>query len=67
MLIQRRGTTQLVYGLQAAIIHVPDLKADAYQRIIVVGGFGDSEYLRQAFRKSFGSDSKVIITVPDTP
>ncbi|KAL2819072.1 hypothetical protein BDW59DRAFT_181760 [Aspergillus cavernicola] len=36
-------------------------------RIVLVGGFGDSEYLRKAFRSSFGSTGKIAITVPDNP
>jgi hypothetical protein len=37
------------------------------QRIILVGGFGDSEYLRKSFRSKFGLDGKIAITVPDSP
>jgi len=36
-------------------------------RIILVGGFGDSEYLRAAFKRSFSSDAKIVVTVPDKP
>ncbi|EEP75420.1 conserved hypothetical protein [Uncinocarpus reesii 1704] len=36
-------------------------------KIILVGGFGDSEYLRRAFQKSFGSDGNILVTVPDRP
>lgn len=36
------------------------------QRIILVGGFGDSEYLFDAFQGEFGP-SQVAITVPDNP
>ncbi|KAH8689553.1 hypothetical protein BGW36DRAFT_391084 [Talaromyces proteolyticus] len=35
-------------------------------RIILVGGFGDSEYLRKAFRESF-EPMDINITVPDKP
>ncbi|GIJ81658.1 hypothetical protein Asppvi_000157 [Aspergillus pseudoviridinutans] len=40
---------------------------DIINRIVLVGGFGDSEYLRKAFRTSFGSTGKITITVPDSP
>ncbi|KAF7169279.1 hypothetical protein CNMCM5623_002075 [Aspergillus felis] len=40
---------------------------DIISRIVLVGGFGDSEYLRKAFRSSFGSTGKITITVPDSP
>ncbi|KAF4216546.1 hypothetical protein CNMCM8980_001983 [Aspergillus fumigatiaffinis] len=40
---------------------------DIINRIVLVGGFGDSEYLRKAFKSSFGSTGKIIITVPDSP
>ncbi|GFF46529.1 heat shock 70 kDa protein 12A [Aspergillus udagawae] len=40
---------------------------DIINRIVLVGGFGDSEYLRKAFRSSFGSTGKITITVPDSP
>ncbi|KAL4863291.1 hypothetical protein BDV12DRAFT_202257 [Aspergillus spectabilis] len=40
---------------------------DIIKRIILVGGFGDSEYLRKAFKSSFGSDGKIAITVPEIP
>ncbi|KAL4948273.1 hypothetical protein BDW69DRAFT_199012 [Aspergillus filifer] len=40
---------------------------DRINRIILVGGFGDSEYLRAAFRSSFAVDGKIAITVPDIP
>ncbi|RAL02598.1 uncharacterized protein BO80DRAFT_492317 [Aspergillus ibericus CBS 121593] len=36
-------------------------------RIILVGGFGDSEYLRKAFRDTFELQEKIMITVPDNP
>ncbi|KAL4919680.1 hypothetical protein BDW62DRAFT_199691 [Aspergillus aurantiobrunneus] len=36
-------------------------------RIILVGGFGDSEYLRESFRAAFGSNGRIAITVPDSP
>ncbi|PYI02703.1 actin-like ATPase domain-containing protein [Aspergillus sclerotiicarbonarius CBS 121057] len=36
-------------------------------RIILVGGFGDSEYLRKAFRSAFELQDKIAITVPDNP
>ncbi|KAL2862593.1 Hsp70 family protein [Aspergillus lucknowensis] len=36
-------------------------------RIVLVGGFGDSEYLRKSFRSSFGLAGKIAITVPDSP
>ncbi|KAG5305456.1 Hsp70 family protein [Histoplasma capsulatum G186AR] len=35
-------------------------------RIILVGGFGDSEYLRRKFRSSFES-MDIAVTVPDKP
>ncbi|EAW24744.1 Hsp70 family protein [Aspergillus fischeri NRRL 181] len=40
---------------------------DIINRIVLVGGFGDSEYLRKAFRSSFESTGKITITVPDSP
>ncbi|KAH2148997.1 hypothetical protein KXW33_004558 [Aspergillus fumigatus] len=40
---------------------------DVINRIVLVGGFGDSEYLRKAFRSSFESTGKITITVPDSP
>ncbi|GFF52593.1 heat shock 70 kDa protein 12A [Aspergillus udagawae] len=40
---------------------------DIINRIVLVGGFGDSEYLRKAIRSSFGSTGKITITVPDSP
>ncbi|KAF7157792.1 hypothetical protein CNMCM6106_003921 [Aspergillus hiratsukae] len=40
---------------------------DIINRIVLVGGFGDSEYLRKAFKSSFGSTGKITITVPDSP
>ncbi|KAK2850556.1 hypothetical protein FQN49_005545 [Arthroderma sp. PD_2] len=47
---------------------IKDAKADAeckkINRIILVGGFGDSEYLRQAFEQAF---PKITITVPENP
>ncbi|GFG22579.1 heat shock 70 kDa protein 12A [Aspergillus udagawae] len=36
-------------------------------RIILAGGFGDSEYLRSAFKRSFWSTDNITITVPDNP
>ncbi|RDW64368.1 Hsp70 family protein [Aspergillus mulundensis] len=44
-----------------------DAGRDAINRIILVGGFGDSEYLRNAFKSSFGLGGKIAITVPDLP
>ncbi|KAG5291454.1 Hsp70 family protein [Histoplasma ohiense] len=35
-------------------------------RIILVGGFGDSEYLRRKFRSSFES-MDITVTIPDKP
>lgn len=32
-----------------------------------MGGFGDSEYLRQAVKNTFGSNEKMTITVPSNP
>uniref|UniRef100_A0A093VJ31 Heat shock 70 kDa protein 12B n=1 Tax=Talaromyces marneffei PM1 TaxID=1077442 RepID=A0A093VJ31_TALMA len=43
-----------------------DMEAGIINRIILVGGFGDSEYLRQKVKKIFGSE-KMIITVPSNP
>ncbi|KAL3430242.1 hypothetical protein BDV09DRAFT_202347 [Aspergillus tetrazonus] len=40
---------------------------DMINRIILVGGFGDSEYLREAFKSTFASDGKIAITVPEIP
>lgn len=37
------------------------------QRIILVGGFGDSEYLRQELAKHFELAGRITITVPDNP
>ncbi|KAJ5995288.1 hypothetical protein N7481_002265 [Penicillium waksmanii] len=39
---------------------------DIIKQIILVGGFGDSEYLFEAFEKEYGS-KKIKITVPDNP
>ncbi|KAF5861274.1 hypothetical protein ETB97_000466 [Aspergillus alliaceus] len=36
-------------------------------RIILVGGFGDSEYLRKSFRSSFEVQDKITVTIPDAP
>ncbi|RHZ47431.1 Hsp70 family protein [Aspergillus thermomutatus] len=36
-------------------------------RIILAGGFGDSEYLRSAFKRLFWSTNNIVITVPDNP
>ncbi|KAL4785997.1 actin-like ATPase domain-containing protein [Aspergillus varians] len=36
-------------------------------RILLVGGFGDSEYLRKAIKSAFEGDSKIAITVPEIP
>ncbi|KAL3478805.1 hypothetical protein BJX99DRAFT_223928 [Aspergillus californicus] len=44
-----------------------DARKDIINRIILVGGFGDSEYLRKSFRSQFGSDGEIAITVPDSP
>ncbi|KAF3479675.1 uncharacterized protein GIQ15_06651 [Arthroderma uncinatum] len=47
---------------------IDDANADAERikinRIILVGGFGDSEYLRRAFKAKFRD---ITITVPDNP
>lgn len=40
---------------------------DHGQRIILAGGFGDSEYLREAFMAAFWSTDQLIVTVPDSP
>ncbi|KAL4733033.1 hypothetical protein BDV11DRAFT_200880 [Aspergillus similis] len=40
---------------------------DSINRIILVGGFGDSEYLREAFKSSFALNGKIAITVPEIP
>ncbi|KAL4789394.1 actin-like ATPase domain-containing protein [Aspergillus venezuelensis] len=40
---------------------------DSINRIVLVGGFADSEYLRKSFNTTFGSDGKMAITVPDNP
>ncbi|RAL15262.1 Hsp70 family protein [Aspergillus homomorphus CBS 101889] len=40
---------------------------DIVNRIILVGGFGDSEYLRQTLERSFGQTGQISITVPDYP
>ncbi|KAL3480533.1 hypothetical protein BJX99DRAFT_266451 [Aspergillus californicus] len=37
----------------------------AINRIILVGGFGDSEYLRTAFRNAFSPAGNIAITVPN--
>ncbi|KAL2851693.1 hypothetical protein BJX68DRAFT_265937 [Aspergillus pseudodeflectus] len=37
----------------------------AINRIILVGGFGDSDYLRNAFLRSFGNGGKIEVTTPD--
>ncbi|KAL4734478.1 actin-like ATPase domain-containing protein [Aspergillus similis] len=44
-----------------------DAERDVINRIILVGGFGDSEYLRKSFRSQFGSDGQITVTVPDSP
>ncbi|KAL2827784.1 actin-like ATPase domain-containing protein [Aspergillus cavernicola] len=44
-----------------------DAGKDIINRIILVGGFGDSEYLRKSFQSSFASNGKITITVPDSP
>lgn len=41
--------------------------AHGYQRIILVGGFGDSPYLLQAVKRTFGQNKKITITVPSNP
>ncbi|RDW74281.1 Hsp70 family protein [Aspergillus mulundensis] len=38
---------------------------DAINRIILVGGFGNSEYLRTAFRNSFDPAGNIAVTVPN--
>ncbi|PYI36946.1 actin-like ATPase domain-containing protein [Aspergillus indologenus CBS 114.80] len=38
---------------------------DVVNRIILVGGFGDSEYLHQEMVKAFGSNGKITVTVPN--
>ncbi|KAI9373397.1 hypothetical protein BJX61DRAFT_533164 [Aspergillus egyptiacus] len=40
---------------------------DIINRIIPVGGFGDSEYLRKAMTSAFASTGQITITVPDCP
>lgn len=40
------------------------IHANMDKRIILVGGFGDSEYLRESTKKAFFS---ITITVPDNP
>ncbi|KAE8396111.1 hypothetical protein BDV23DRAFT_144350 [Aspergillus alliaceus] len=40
---------------------------DIINRIILVGGFGDSEYLRKSFRSSFEVQDKITVTIPDAP
>ncbi|KAL2864835.1 Hsp70 family protein [Aspergillus lucknowensis] len=42
-----------------------EARRDAINRIVLVGGFGDSEYLRSAFRKEFGTDGKTAVTIPN--
>ncbi|KAL4901109.1 hypothetical protein BDW74DRAFT_88294 [Aspergillus multicolor] len=44
-----------------------EAKKDIISRIILVGGFGDSEYLRRAFKLAFEQDGKIAITVPEIP
>ncbi|KAL3461817.1 hypothetical protein BJX64DRAFT_260157 [Aspergillus heterothallicus] len=44
-----------------------EIGKDVINRIVLVGGFGDSEYLRKAFRTEFESDGKISITVPEIP
>jgi hypothetical protein len=56
-----------MYVIQVSLTHILDFRIDKFQRIILVGGFGDSEYLRQAIKKAFGADGKIAITVPDNP
>ncbi|RAH86012.1 actin-like ATPase domain-containing protein [Aspergillus japonicus CBS 114.51] len=36
-------------------------------RIILVGGFGESEYLRRALVSTFETTGKIAVTVPDNP
>ncbi|KAL4876440.1 hypothetical protein BJY04DRAFT_231620 [Aspergillus karnatakaensis] len=38
---------------------------DAINRVILVGGFGDSEYLRNVFREAFDPSGKITVTVPN--
>lgn len=38
-----------------------------YQRIILVGGFGESEYLRRALVSTFETTGKIAVTIPDNP
>ncbi|KAK6828704.1 hypothetical protein RU639_003752 [Aspergillus parasiticus] len=40
---------------------------DVIKRIVLVGGFGDSEYLRKTMRSSFESGENITITIPDSP
>ncbi|KAL4783416.1 actin-like ATPase domain-containing protein [Aspergillus varians] len=40
---------------------------NSIKRIVLVGGFGDSEYLRKSLKNSFHSRGKMAITVPDNP
>ncbi|KAE8364462.1 hypothetical protein BDV27DRAFT_128405 [Aspergillus caelatus] len=40
---------------------------DIIKRIVLVGGFGDSEYLRKTMRSSFESSGNITITIPDSP
>ncbi|KAH8702220.1 Hsp70 family protein [Talaromyces proteolyticus] len=44
-----------------------EMETGTINRIILVGGFGDSEYLRQAVKKTFGSEKKLTITIPNNP
>ncbi|RAO68865.1 uncharacterized protein BHQ10_004877 [Talaromyces amestolkiae] len=44
-----------------------EMEHGTINRIILVGGFGDSEYLRKAIKKTFGSNEKMAITVPSNP
>ncbi|OJJ02097.1 hypothetical protein ASPVEDRAFT_887752 [Aspergillus versicolor CBS 583.65] len=41
-----------------------EARREAVNRIILVGGFGDSEYLRNAFRNTFGPTGNITVTVP---
>ncbi|KAE8370730.1 actin-like ATPase domain-containing protein [Aspergillus caelatus] len=44
-----------------------EIGKDIINRIILVGGFGDSEYLRKSFRSSFEAEGKITVTIPDAP
>ncbi|EED23507.1 Hsp70 family protein [Talaromyces stipitatus ATCC 10500] len=44
-----------------------EAEREAINRIILVGGFGDSYYLRQELVKHFESAGRITITVPDNP